>query len=106
MIEDRLEPKAARQLRGLILTMVYVNHNRQRTRLTSTVIGGTLHSEGYQFSRQDILTMIQDMRERGYLRFQSMRDDDSHLFIFEIELTSAGRDLVDGLRTDPAVQTQ
>ena len=106
MDEQVLNPIAARQLRGLILTLVYVNHRRQGSRLTSTVIRGTLQREGYQFSRNDVLTMIQDLQDRDYLRYKQMRDSDGRMFIFEIEITAQGRDVVDGYKADPVVLTQ
>ena len=106
MDEQVLDPMAARQLRGLILTLVYVNHRRQAARLTSTVIRGTLQREGYQFARNDVISMLQDMKDRDYLRYLSMRDGDDRIFIFSIEITAKGRDLVDELIQDPAVLTK
>lgn len=106
MDEVKLEPKAARQLRGLLLELVYVNHNRQATRLTSTVLRGTLQREGYQFSRNEVLTMLQDLRDRGYLRYQQMRDGDDRFFLYEIEITPDGRDVIDGVKDDPVVLTR
>ena len=106
MDEQRMDPKAARQLRGLLLTLVYLNHNRQGGRLTSTVLRGTLQREGYQFSRPDILTILQDLKDRQFLRYEQMRDPEEHAFIFNIEITARGRDLVDGMISDPAVLTQ
>ncbi len=104
--EEILDPMSARQLRGLILTLVYVNHRRQGSRLTSTVIRGTLQREGYQFSRNDVMAMLQDLRDRDYLRYRSMKGGDDRTFIFEIEITAKGRDLVDELIEDPAVLTK
>ncbi len=106
MDEQRLGAIEARQLRGLILTLVYVNQRRQGNRLTSTVIRGTLQREGYQFSRNDVLTILQDLKDRDYLRYSQMRDDDERLFIFNIEITAIGRDLIDGYIPDDTVQTK
>jgi len=103
---ELLDAKADAQLRGLILTIVYINHKRQRHRLTSTVIHGTIAREGYRFSKNDVITAIQDLRDRGYLRYQQVRDDDHSLFIQAIEITAQGRDLVDRRFDDPAVMTQ
>jgi hypothetical protein len=103
---ELVDPKADAQLRGLILTMVYINHKRQRHRLTSTVIHGTIAREGYRFGKNDVLTAIQDLRDRGYLRYQQVRDADQALFIEAIEITARGRDLVDRRFDDPAVMTQ
>ncbi len=101
-----LDPKGARQLRGMILRLVYVNHNAQGTRLNSTLIWGVLDREGWRFSLDDVLTMTQDLSDRGYLRFQKMRDPVKNRWhLFAIELTAEGRDLFDGLKEDPAVQT-
>jgi hypothetical protein len=101
-----MDAKADAQLRGLIMTLVYINHKRQRHRLTSTVIHGTIAREGYQFSRNDVITAIQDLRDRGYLRFQQVRDADDTTFIESIEIIPKGRDLVDRRFDDPAVMTQ
>lgn len=106
MDNEALTAKEARQLRGLVLTLVYLNQKRQGAHLTSTVILGTLTREGYQFSRKDVLTVIQDLRDRDLLRYQQMRDDDQRMFIFQIEITARGRDLHDGIISDPAVLTQ
>jgi hypothetical protein len=106
MDDGRMEAKEARQLRGLILTLVYLNQNRQGSRLTSTVIRGTLQREGYQFNRNDVLTILQDLRDRDYVRYSQVRDDDGRMFVFDIELAARGRDLVDGIIADPAVLTQ
>jgi hypothetical protein len=103
---ELLDPKADAQLRGLILTMVYINHKRQRHRLTSTVIHGTVAREGYQFAKNDVITAIQDLGDRGYLRFRQVRDSDNGLFLEAIEITAQGRDLVDRRFDDPAVMTQ
>jgi hypothetical protein len=103
---ELLDPKADAQLRGLILTMVYINHKRQRRRLTSTVIHGTIAREGYRFTKNDVLTAIQDLRDRDYLRYQQVLDADQSVFIQAIELTAQGRDLVDRRFDDPAVMTQ
>jgi hypothetical protein len=101
-----LDPKADAQLRGLILTMVYINHRHQRHRLTSTVIRGTLEREGYRWGKADVIAMIQDLRDRDYLRYQQVRDADESIFIQSIEITAKGRDLVDRRFEDPAVMTQ
>jgi hypothetical protein len=105
-MQELQDPKADAQLRGLILTMVYINHKRQRRRLTSTVIHGTIAREGYRFTKNDVLTAIQDLRDRDYLRYQQVLDADQSVFIQAIELTAQGRDLVDRRFDDPAVMTQ
>lgn len=105
-MQELQDPKADAQLRGLILTMVYINHKRQRRRLTSTVIHGTIAREGYRFTKNDVLTAIQDLRDRDYLRYQQVLDADQSVFIQAIEITAQGRDLVDRRFNDPAVMTQ
>lgn len=102
-----IEPKTARYLRGLVLRLIYLNHNRQRARLSSTQIRGALQIEGYnQFGRDDVLTVLQDLKDRGYVRYKQMRDADERVYLFEIELTAQGRDLCDLITEDPAVLVQ
>ncbi len=101
------DPQAARHLRGLILRLIYLNHNAQRKRLTSTVIRGTLEREGWGFDPEDVITMLQDLKERGYIRFKSVRVPVfPNVHLFEIELLPPGRDLCDGIGEDAAVQVQ
>ena len=47
-----------------------------------------------------------DLKDREYLRYKHMKDADERLFIFDIEITASGRDLVDGYDTDQAVLTK
>lgn len=101
---EMLSSMAARQLRGMILRLVYVNWSKQGERLNTTLIWSVLDREGYRFSPDDVVTMTQDLRDRGYLRFEQIRDSARRVHLFNIELTATGRDLWDKLSSDVAVQ--
>lgn len=104
---DTLTTQAARQLRGLLLRLVYVNHNTQASRTNSTLLWAVVQREGYDFTRDDVLTMLQDLRERGYIRYEQHYEGEGRtrrLRLFNIEMAPAGRDIIDGLKADAAVQ--
>lgn len=99
-----VDPQRDRQLRGLLLRLLYLNHSRQDKRANSTLLAAVLQREGYDFSDDQVLTMLQDLRDRDYLRFQHIKKASGRVYLFNIELTSKGRDLMDGISADPAVQ--
>ena len=103
---DDVQPDVLRdrQLRGLLLRMIYLNHNRQESRLNSTLLISVLSREGYRFADENVLTCLQDLRDRGYVDFKQVKRPGRGVWIFEIELKARGRDLCDGLVSDPAVQ--
>lgn len=45
-------------------------------------------------------------KRNWYLRFAQIRDADERMFIFNIEITADGRDVVDGATPDQMVLTQ
>lgn len=100
-----MSPAATRQLRGIVLRLIYVNHQTQGERLNSTLIWAVVQREGYRFERDNILYVLQDLRDRNYVRYESMDDEErDREFIYQIEITADGRDLMDGHRKDPMVQ--
>jgi hypothetical protein len=60
----------------------------------------------FDVSEDEFITVLQDLKERGYLSFQ--RDEELYrkkrkTMIGEIQVLPAGRDLVEKTRVDPAV---
>jgi hypothetical protein len=96
-------PAAARQLRGVLLRLLYVNHNRQLHRPSSTALWSVVQRKGYEFVREDIITILQDLKQRGYVVYEQMRDAGS-VRLLSIEITHRGRDVCDKYKSDPAVQ--
>jgi hypothetical protein len=93
------------RLRGVILELVFGNHCRQESRLDHLIIWGTLSSMQFGVGRNEVLTALQDLRDREYIRFQEHRDDDTgRTSISKIEITPRGRDLVEKIGPkDPAI---
>jgi hypothetical protein len=95
---------AMKRLRGQILELVSENHQAQRTRLELITLWGVLVRLGFDVGRDDVITLLQDLREREYLRFDSTKDKWSNrVEISKIEITPAGRDLLEGTIVDKAV---
>lgn len=104
-MEPQIDPLAERQLRGLLLRLLFVNHNMQQRRLTSTMLDSVLKREGHQFTREDVVTQLQDLKDRGYVRFEQVRMENYRVHLFNIEITSIGRDVFVGNRPDPMIMT-
>lgn len=95
-----------RQLRAAILQIVYDNHFRQRSRLRLVPLLGALTRLFFDVSEDELITVLQDLKERKYLDFK--RDEERYrknreIVIGEIEIKPAGRDLVEKTNVDPAV---
>ncbi len=87
-----------RQLRATILRTVYDNHRQQQSRLRLVLLEGMLERLFFEVSRNDLVTVLQDLKERGYLRFTEKKDPWTHkIEIGEMQITPEGRDLVEAL---------
>lgn len=92
--------------RGLILEVVYNGHRHQRSRMDSVGLWGMLQDLGQNPSLNDVITMLQQLRDRRYLHFDEERNKyTNEISITKIQITPAGCDLVEGLvKDDPAVR--
>jgi hypothetical protein len=92
-------------IRGVILQLVSENHLGQNHRLTLTVLHAALSRLGYSLGRNELVTLMQNLNDRGYLGYKELRDKDTwRLDMIEIQITPAGVDVVEGTRVDPAVE--
>ncbi len=103
---DILQGDNVRELRATILQLVYENHLKQRSRLRLLPLYGAVTRLFFDVSENELLTVIQDLKERGYLTFE--RDEELYrktrkTVIGEIQILPAGRDLVEKTKADPAV---
>lgn len=93
-----------RRLRGEILKLVYENHRAQKTRLDDALLWSVLRRLMFDVNRNQVLTLIQDLGERGYLHFAQQKDDyTGRVWIRDIQILPTGRDLVEGSYEDPGV---
>lgn len=92
--------------RGLILELVYDGHRKQESRLDHLMLWGLMQDLGQNdVSQNEVVTLLQDLRDRKYLRFKQQKNDwDGRVSISEIEITPEGRDLVEKLKSNDAVR--
>lgn len=102
---DLFDADRLRRLRGAILTLIYDNHARQSHRLEMLTLAGALERLFFECSLNDLVTVLQDLRERGYLTFEETKDKwTRRVRIGQIQITPSGRDVVEGTRKDPAIE--
>lgn len=101
-----LHPDKARRLRGAVLTVLCANHNRQGHRLDDVLLGGALQGLLFDISSNDVLTILQDLKDRDYVRYVQRRNWlTGRMYCEQIEITARGRDLVEeNIKADPAVE--
>jgi hypothetical protein len=100
-------PEQKRHLRGTILKLLMARHDAQLSRMDDVALAQALQSLAYYgITIEAVVTMLQDLQDRGYARFIQRRGVFARrVFIEKIELTSEGRDLVEGnIDQDPAVE--
>jgi hypothetical protein len=95
-----------KRLRGVILELLQTNHDKQESRFTSTALwSAAVRGLGFDVSRNEVVTMLQDLKGRGYVDFTLKKNEDTgEIRIFNIELCPKGRDLLEGTIEDPAVE--
>jgi hypothetical protein len=108
MSEVEIDPAVTRQMRGDILKLLKGRHDSQMSRMDDIALTHALQSLAYQrIGVFTIVTLLQDMRDRGFVRYEESRDwNTGRVYLVKIELTAAGRDQVErtpGVKRDPAV---
>lgn len=98
-----LDSEAIRVLRGNILKLLCTRHNLQAPRMDDTALTAALQGLGYgDLLTPDVVTMLQDLRDRGYVRYEERRDFRTRrLSLSKVELTAMGRDVVEGSVAEP-----
>ena len=95
---------ALKRHRGMLLRFAYDNHNDQHSRLDDQAMWGVMMGMGVTLGQNEVITMLQDLCDRGYMRCKSkMNVITGRVQLREIELTHKGRDLVDGVTDDAAI---
>jgi hypothetical protein len=96
-----------RRIRGKILTVVYENQERQGTRFDHVHLHAFFERLHFDLSENELITLLQDLRERGYLIFDEVKDRRTHeVSIFRIQITPGGRDIVEEIEADKAVSIE
>jgi len=99
-----LAVETRKRLRGEILELVDEGHQEQRSRFTDVILWGVLQRLKYDVSQNEVITILQDLKDRDYLTFDQVKDRRTGIVrIFQIQITPKGRDLLEGTTTDEAV---
>ncbi len=96
-----------RRLRGMILKLLYQNHEAQRTRLDDVTLAGVLERLQFDVYVNLIREILQDLKDRGLVSFETQRDKVSGYFaIRQIQITPSGRDIIEKTSINPAVDVE
>ncbi len=104
MTPSPLAVETRKRLRGEILELVDEGHHEQRSRFTDVILWGVLQRLKYDVSQNDVVTLLQDLKDRGYISFDQVKDQRTgKVRISQIQITPDGRDLLEGTTADAAV---
>ena len=100
-----VDPKTKRVIRGAILRLAYQKHERQEHRFETRTLLAALDDLGFHVYENLVDELIQDLGDSGYLNYRvQVRDRKAgERTSVEIQLTPAGRKLVEGLTSDASV---
>jgi hypothetical protein len=94
-----------KRLRGAIVEVLYARHQAQQSRVDHVALWRILRELGFDIGEFDLLTALQDMRERSYVTYQDSKNRlTNRVQVWQIQLTPKGRDLREETIQDPAVQ--
>lgn len=101
-----MTPEQTKRLRGAILEVLNDNHRAQKPRLDLSVIWAVLQKLGHtDLFKNDLVTVLQDLEDRGYVTFTLVREPWSgDIRVSKIEITPSGRDVLEGTIDDRSVQ--
>ena len=90
--------------RGAVLGFIYTGHTELLSRMDNMMLWGLMQELGFGVGQDEVLTLLQDLRERGYLKFEEKKNRLSgRTEISKIAITPAGRDVVERIKDDAGV---
>jgi transcription initiation factor IIE alpha subunit len=100
-------PQLKRRLRGVVLKLIYENHEAQKHRLDDVTLTGVLERLQFDVYVNLVREILQDLRERGLISYDGQRDrmSGSHA-IRKIQITPGGRDIIEKTSSNPAVEVE
>lgn len=101
---SEMQTNQVKRYRGVVLQFVYTNHREQLARMDDVALWGLMLDMGYGVGQNNVLTLLQDLSDRGYLSFnEKLNRVTGRTEISKIQITPGGRDLVERTREDAAV---
>lgn len=93
-----------KRFRGDVLNVLAARHLSQRARMDDVQICLALQSLAWPCEMGDVVTILQDMSGRGWVKFKDRRNKiTQRVELFEVEICPEGQDLVDDVSRNPAV---
>src|SRR6185437_2619781 len=91
-----MDIQLTKRLRGAVLELVYSRHSEQQSRMDHIALWSMLRELQNDCGENDVVTVLQDLRERGYLTFTEKKNRyTNRTEISLIQITPQGRDLVE-----------
>ena len=93
------------RFRGEVLVLLSGHHLAQKSRMDDTAVCRTMQSLAWDVEIKDVVTILQDMQGRNWVKFESCRDRSAlRVYLHTIEICPDGQDLVDETTRHPAVR--
>ncbi len=100
-------PQLKRRLRGVVLKLVYENHEAQKHRLDDVTLTGVLERLQFDVYVNLIREILQDLKERGLVSYDAQYDRiTGSTAIRKIQITPGGRDIIERTSSNPAVEVE
>lgn len=104
MSMKRTNTTALPRWRGVVLELVYDAFQKREPRYDYIMLWGMLRSLGQDLGLNEVIFVLRQLRDRGYLRFSENKNKwTNDTEITEIEIVPQGCDVVEKLKTDSAV---
>jgi hypothetical protein len=101
---DALETAQLARHRGVIMQFIRNNHFAQRSHMDDLTLWTLMTRMGFTVSQDYVFTLLQELRDADYVKYQEKVDNRKGTKWMErIELTTAGRRLLEGYTGDPLV---
>ena len=99
------DAQVKRRLRGVVLDVLCLDHERQGARLDDVTLTAVLERLQYDVHVNLVREIVQDLAERRFVSFVSEKNRTTGTAsIRKIQITPDGRDIIEGTASDPAVE--
>ncbi len=100
-------PQQKRRLRGVVLKLIYENHESQKHRLDDVTLTGVLERLQFDVYVNLVREILQDLQERRLINFDLERNRVTGTSaIRQIQITPGGRDIIEKTSSNPAVEVE